>query len=203
MEQIGPEGHSCHPHPSSRNRRISRKNQSSIINHQSSIRVLDVGTGSGCIAIALKKAHPEWQVTGIDISPEAIELAKENAKRNNVEVEFKVADIFGVQNTEYRLQTDFDIVVSNPPYVCESEKISMNSNVLDYEPASALFVPDADPLRFYRRIAELKLGKYLFFEISEHFSDEIEILLQSLGYQNIRIHRDIYGKPRIAEGQCF
>ena len=174
----------------------------------SNFHVLDVGTGSGCIAIALKKAHPEWQVTGIDISPEAIEVAKENAKRNNVEVDFQVADIFNLQSPIPNLQ--YDVVVSNPPYICESEKVSMNSNVLDYEPASALFVPDNDPLRFYRRIAELvahtqytihHTPKFLFFEINEHFSDEIEDLLQSLGYKNIRIHRDIYGKPRIAEGQ--
>ena len=171
------------------------------------LRVLDIGTGSGCIAIALKKAHPEWQVTGIDISPEAIEVAKGNAKRNGIEVEFEVADIFNLQSPISNLQ--YDVVVSNPPYICESEKCSMNSNVLNYEPASALFVPDNDPLRFYRRIAELFTNRkskienplYLFFEINEHFSDEIEDLLQSQGYQNIRIHRDMYGKPRIAEGQ--
>ena len=158
----------------------------------SNCRVLDIGTGSGCIVIALKKAHPEWQVTGIDISPEAIEVAKENGKRNNVEVNFQVADIFDFNG-------DYDIVASNPPYIRECEKSSMRSNVLDYEPASALFVPDTDPLRFYRRIAQLKLGKYLFFEINEHFSDEIEALLRDEGYKNIRIHRDIYSKPRIAE----
>jgi len=190
-----------------------------ITNYQLPItnaRVLDIGTGSGCIAIALKKAHPEWQVTGIDISSEAIEVAKENARQNGVEVEFEVADIFGVQNTDRftdRIQTDFDIVVSNPPYICESEKVSMNPNVLNYEPSTALFVPDTDPLRFYRRIAELFAHSsihpfthssfYLFFEINEHFSDEIETLLQSHGYQNIRIHRDMYGKPRIAEGQFY
>ena len=158
------------------------------------ISVLDVGTGSGCIAIALKKAHPEWQVTGIDISPEAIEVAKENAKRNGVEVDFKVADIFDFNG-------DFDIVVSNPPYICESEKVSMRPNVLNYEPASALFVPDNDPLRFYRCIAELKLGKYLFFEINEAFSAEMEALLQKNGYTDIIITKDIYGKPRIIEAR--
>ena len=157
------------------------------------ISVLDVGTGSGCIAIALKKAHPEWQVTGIDISTEAIEVAKENAKRNGVEVDFKVADIFDFNG-------DFDIVVSNPPYICESEKASMRPNVLDHEPASALFVPDNDPLRFYRRIASLH-GKYLFFEINEAFSAEMEALLQENGYTDIIITKDIYGKPRIIEAR--
>ena len=165
------------------------------------LKVLDIGTGSGCIAIGLKKAHHEWQVTGIDISEEAIEVAKENAKRNGVEVEFKVADIFGIQNTEYRLQTDFDIVVSNPPYICESEKSSMRPNVLAYEPASALFVPDNDPLKFYRRIAELKMGKYLFFEINEAYPQELADMLKELGYEDIQITNDIYGKPRIIEAR--
>ena len=159
----------------------------------SNCRVLDIGTGSGCIAIALKKAHPEWQVTGIDISAEAIEVAKENAKRNGVEVDFLVADIFDFNG-------DFDVIVSNPPYICESEKVSMRPNVLEYEPASALFVPDTDPLRFYRRIASLH-GKYLFFEINEAFSAEMEALLQENGYTDIIITQDIYGKPRIIEGR--
>ena len=168
--------------------------KSEILNLKSQIHVLDVGTGSGCIAIALKKAHPEWQVTGIDISSEAIEVAKENAKRNGVEVDFKVADIFDFNG-------DFDIVVSNPPYICESEKVSMRPNVLNYEPASALFVPDNDPLRFYRCIAELKLGKYLFFEINEVYPAELSALLNELGYTDIHLTHDIYGKPRIIEAR--
>ena len=158
-------------------------------------RVLDIGTGSGCIAIALKKAHPEWQVTGIDISPEAIEVARENARRNKVEIDFQVADIFsdGIGT--------FDIVVSNPPYICEHEKDSMRPNVLEYEPATALFVPDNDPLRFYRRIAELKLGKFLFFEINEAYPQELSDMLAELGYTDIQLTNDIYGKPRIIEGR--
>ena len=163
------------------------------------ISVLDIGTGSGCIAIALKKAHPEWQVTGIDISEEAIEVAKENAKRNGVEVEFLVADIFNLQSPISNLQ--YDIIVSNPPYICESEKASMRPNVLNYEPATALFVPDNDPLKFYRRIAELKLGKHLFFEINEAYPDELSAMLSELGYTDIQITNDIYGKPRIIEAR--
>ncbi len=186
--------------------------QISILNSQISIlkspfRVLDIGTGSGCIAIALKKAHPEWQVTGMDISAEAIEVARENAQRNNVEINFLVADIFSdkIEGIEH-----FDIVVSNPPYICESEKKDMRPNVLDFEPAAALFVPDSDPLRFYRRIAELlahmpnakyHTPKYLFFEINEAYAAEMEHLLLQYGYTDIHITRDIYGKQRIIEGK--
>ena len=171
-----------------------------ITNHKSQItnapiKVLDIGTGSGCIALALKKAHPNWQITGIDISPEAIEVARENAKRNGVDVNFIQKDIFsdGIG--------DFDIIVSNPPYIRESEKTSMRPNVLNFEPETALFVPDNDPLKFYRRIAELKLGTYLFFEINEAFGEAMRDLLADLGYTDIQITKDIYGKARIIEGR--
>ena len=161
-------------------------------------RVLDIGTGSGCIAIALKKHHPEWQVTGIDISEEAIEVAKENAVRNGVEVEFKKQDIFA--DSVDSIGT-FDIVVSNPPYICEKEKTTMRRNVLDYEPATALFVPNNDPLRFYRRIASLHLGKQLFFEINEAYPQELTAMLAELGYTDIQLTHDIYGKPRIIQAR--
>ena len=188
--------------------------KSKIKNLKSKIHILDVGTGSGCIAIALKKRHPEWQVTGIDISPEAIEIAKENARRNNVEVEFKVADIFDsngeMVNGKCINGKWFDLVVSNPPYICESEKASMRKNVLDFEPAQALFVPDDDPLKFYRRIAELfslpLKGKdrergFLFFEINEAYGEEVTNLLRELGYTEVQLIQDIYGKARIVTGR--
>ncbi len=179
------------------------------------VNVLDVGTGSGCIAIALKKAHPSWFVTGIDISPEAIAIARENARRNNVDVNFQVADIFSDQMTKYLnkwyMVNDpmVNIVVSNPPYICESEKTSMRPNVLNFEPYSALFVPDADPLKFYRRIAELfslplegkGRERGLFFEINEAFGPQLSAMLDSLGYTDIQIHKDIYGKDRIIEAR--
>ena len=186
----------------------------------SNCRVLDIGTGSGCIAIALKKRHPEWQITGMDISAEAIEVAKENAVKNGVEVEFKVADIFDFneENANDQLSNiKYDIVVSNPPYIRESEKVLMRPNVLDYEPASALFVPDNDPLRFYRCIAELfshtpvaihqsPFTNYhspvsLFFEINEAFASEIQALLCSQGYTDIQVINDSYGKPRIVQAR--
>ena len=169
------------------------------------LKVLDVGTGSGCIAIALKKAHPSWSVTGIDISPEAIAIAWENARRNKVEVNFQVADIFDFNEENPK----YDIVVSNPPYICESEKTSMRPNVLNFELSTALFVPDSDPLLFYRRIAELfslplegkGRERGLFFEINEAFGEELMQLLDSLGYTDIQIHKDIYGKDRIIEAR--
>ena len=180
------------------------------------VNVLDVGTGSGCIAIALKKAHPEWSVTGIDISPEAIEVARENARRNNVEINFQVADIFSDQMTKYLnkwyMVNDpmVNIVVSNPPYICESEKVSMRPNVLDYEPSTALFVSDSDPLLFYRRIAELSSIDYrpstndqrlIFFEINEAYGPQLSAMLSGLGYTDIQITKDIYGKDRIIEAR--
>ena len=170
------------------------------------VNVLDIGTGSGCIAISLKKAHPEWHVTGIDISPEAIEVARENAKRNGVVVHFEVADIFSLSSFHL---SPFTLIVSNPPYICESEKSSMRPNVLNFEPSSALFVPDNDPLLFYRRIAELfslpLQGKGrergLFFEINEAYGPQLSAMLGGLGYTDIQIHKDIYGKDRIIEGR--
>ena len=161
-------------------------------------KVLDIGTGSGCIAISLKKRHPDWQVTGMDISREAIAVAKENAQRNGVEVEFKVANIF---DSIEQIFDSFDVVVSNPPYVTESEKSRMRPNVLAFEPHTALFVSDDDPLLFYRRIASLRLGTHLFMEMNEVYPDELQILLADLGYTDIQITNDIYGKPRIIEGR--
>ena len=178
--------------------RFAQREKTDLLAKGRPIRVLDIGTGSGCIAIALKKHHPEWDVTGIDLSEKAIEVAKENAVRNEADVTFLTADIFDSSGFNGHF---FDLVVSNPPYICESEKNSMRRNVLDFEPASALFVPDDDPLLFYRRIASLRLGSFLFFEINEHFPDEIERLLRQNNYTDIQITNDIYGKPRIIEGR--
>ena len=176
------------------------------------VRVLDIGTGSGCIAIALKKRHPEWQVCGIDISAEAIEVARENARRNQVEVDFHVADILDF-NFKFQISNfKYDIVISNPPYIRESEKFSMKPNVLEHEPDTALFVPDSDPLLFYRRIADLfsfrqrqttndQRPLHLFFEINEAFGQETADMLRREGYTDIQIHQDSYGKDRFVSSR--
>ena len=163
------------------------------------LHVLDIGTGSGCIAIALKKSAPLWQVIGIDISPDALEIAHENAKRNSVEVEWTQADILS-PITNYRFPI-LDIIVSNPPYICHREKANMDARVLDYEPHSALFVPDDEPLLFYRRIATMKSAKSLYFEINEAYGKEVCDMLKELGYTDIQLKHDIYGKPRMVFGR--
>lgn len=169
--------------------------QESPIPSASSWQVADIGTGSGCIAIALKKHRPQWQLTGIDISPAALLVAQENSRRNGVDITWLQTDI---ETDEIK---DFDIIVSNPPYVCEHERETMDANVLLYEPASALFVPDTDPLRFYRRIASLRRAPHLFFEINEAFGTETCALLRELGYTDIQLKHDIYGKPRMVYGR--
>lgn len=160
------------------------------------LRVLDIGTGSGCIAIALKKAAPNWQVTGLDISHEALDVAKENAERNNVAIHWQQADILSLCSLPM-----VDIIVSNPPYICEKEKVDMQARVLDYEPARALFVPDNDPLLFYRKIASLKGAPILFFEINEAYGEQVCSMLRTIGYTNVELKKDMYGKTRMVFGR--
>ena len=167
-------------------------------------RVLDIGTGSGCIAIAFKQRHPDWMVSACDVSEEALVVALENARRNNVEVRFFHCDILREVPEDY----PFDLIVSNPPYVLESEKIAMESRVLDYEPASALFVPDHNPLLFYRRITELAAdgllisGGQLLFETNERFGTETAELLREKGFTDVEILQDMFGKQRFVKGVC-
>ncbi|WP_346862083.1 peptide chain release factor N(5)-glutamine methyltransferase [uncultured Draconibacterium sp.] len=166
---------------------------------QPGAKVIDIGTGSGCIALALKKELSTAKVWAVDVSAKALETAKENARLNKLDLEFVQADILQWENYEWPA---FDIIVSNPPYVRESEKKLMNSNVLDYEPEGALFVSDDDPLVFYRRIAgfalaNLKQGGSLFFEINEYLGAEMEDLLKALGFSDIDLRQDINGKNRM------
>ena len=162
------------------------------------LRLLDIGTGTGCIAIALKHAFPHWEITAVDVSEKALEIARQNANKNNAQVNFVKCDILSDEIS--RLGT-FDIIVSNPPYICENEKNEMRANVLDYEPSTALFVPDDNPLLFYRRIASMALCKHLFFEINEHYAVEMHELLKQNGFVDIQLTNDIYGKPRIIQGR--
>lgn len=159
------------------------------------IRVLDIGTGSGCIALALKQRHPEWQVTGIDISAEAIEVAQGNAERNGLDVSFRQADILYDRQATIIQNAGFTLVVSNPPYIRPSEQTTMTPNTLLHEPHQALFVPEDDPLLFYRRIAGLRAAPELWFEINENLGSEMLTLMHRLGYE-AECLTDMYGKQR-------
>ena len=164
--------------------------------------ILDVGTGSGCIAIALAVNLPGSSVTGTDISEGAIKIAEENSRLNNVSVSFLKDDVF---SSDHLTVAETDIIVSNPPYVRDLEKQFMNSNVLDFEPHTALFVPDSDPLVFYRAILELAgeiLGPNgkIYFEINEEFGQLMVGLLTFYKYSDISIVNDINGKARFIKG---
>ena len=160
--------------------------------------ILDLCTGSGCIAIALKKAFPEAAVTAVDLSPAALALARRNAEENGTAVEFVEADVLeGLKGVNGR----YGLIVSNPPYVRESERAMMAANVLDYDPAMALFVPDDAPLRFYRAIGAFAAGHLapqglLALEINEALAAETCALLQSQGFST-EVHEDFRGKPRM------
>jgi release factor glutamine methyltransferase len=159
------------------------------------IRVVDIGTGTGCIAIYLKKNRPSWQIEGVDISEQALDVAHKNAKQNNTNITLRKLDILHENITGY------DVVVSNPPYICEKEKADMAPRVLNYEPHTALFVPDTDPLLFYRRIAAMKSGNFIFFEINEAYGNEVCMMLKELGYTDIELKYDMYGKARMVFGR--
>lgn len=169
-------------------------------------KILDVGTGSGCIAITLSKHLPNANVTGIDISSEALAVARRNAERNEVNTAFREADILSPKLTTSQLPTNFDLIVSNPPYVMEQEKSTMEKNVLDYEPSLALFVPDTDPLLFYKAIARfgrthLNPGGQLYFEINPLRGNECVGMLREAGYKDIQLLRDLSGKERFIKAR--
>lgn len=161
-------------------------------------RILDVGTGSGCIAISLAKELPDTLVTAWDVSPEALSVARANARKLQADVRFVECDVLACQVDEVGL---YDVIVSNPPYVTEAEKADMEPNVLQWEPSLALFVPDDDPLRFYRRIAVLGRdmladGGRLYFEINRAYGREMVEMLRTMGYVGVRVEKDLSQNDR-------
>ncbi|MBR5685388.1 MAG: peptide chain release factor N(5)-glutamine methyltransferase [Muribaculaceae bacterium] len=169
-------------------------------NPGSDLRVLDMGTGSGCIAISLARALKFAQVDALDVSRDALEVARENAAALKVKVRFFESDMLTPQPP-----ARYDIIVSNPPYICWGEREAMDRNVLDYEPGQALFVPDNDPLLFYKAIVpyaaqSLERGGHLYLEINQRFGNEIKRLLEECGFGEVRIIEDSYGKVRFATG---
>ena len=173
------------------------ESQKGTENSQNS-KILDIGTGSGCIAISLVKNSKNVQVYALDVSEKALATAKKNALNNTVEVQFILQNILEAEN----LNMSFDIIVSNPPYVRNLEKAEIKKNVLDNEPHLALFVEDNDALLFYRKIAQLaqknlNQNGQLYFEINQYLGKETVALLQQLNFKNIELRKDIYGNDRM------
>ena len=166
------------------------------------LQVLDVGTGSGCIAVTLAADLRNSAVTAWDISGDALLIARENVHQWQVRVELKMED--ALQPSDSAMQQKFDVIVSNPPYICDKERTEMEGNVLAYEPETALFVPDDDPLRFYRAIAEygvqaLSADGVLYFETNPLYINDVKEMLNTLGYKQIELREDQFGKLRFTK----
>ena len=182
----------------SRENREERKDL--LIANEESKNILDIGTGSGCIAVSLAYSLPSAKVSALDISLGALSIAKQNAKKNKVTVNFLKVDVLNIEEDLFK--EEFDVIVSNPPYVRELEKSQIEPNVIKYEPHTALFVEDEDPLLFYRKIAQfsqtyLKSDGTLFFEINEYLSKELIIMLTNEGFTDVILKKDIFGKARM------
>jgi len=165
--------------------------------------LIDIGTGSGCIAVSIKKNIPDAKVTAIDISEKALEVAKKNAALNQVQLKFIVDDILNPKSDI--INQKYDIVVSNPPYISSDEKTAMQKNVLDYEPHLALFVNDSNPLLFYEAIAEWALKTLnpqgrIYFELNEKYGEKCAAVLKQKGFKNLILHKDLSNKNRILRG---
>jgi release factor glutamine methyltransferase len=165
------------------------------------LKILDIGTGTGCIAISLAKNLPNAQVFAMDVSEGALAVAKKNAERNNVSITFLHQSVLETED----LQQTFDIIVSNPPYVRNLEKEEIKKNVLEFEPHLALFVEDTDALLFYRKITELALKNLsengqLYFEINQYLGKEMTALLEKYSFKNVELRKDIYGNDRMIFG---
>ncbi|WP_296348706.1 peptide chain release factor N(5)-glutamine methyltransferase [Winogradskyella sp.] len=169
------------------------------------LKILDIGTGSGCIAISLAKHLPNAKVYALDVSKEALEIAKSNAKMNEVEVTFMNLDILDILNWNLIFKDlEFDIIVSNPPYVRQLEKQEMKPNVLDNEPHLALFVENDEPFVFYNAITDFAIKKLtikgeLYFEINQYLGDEMIALLEEKGLKNVELKIDLYGNDRMVK----
>lgn len=172
------------------------------VKSSNTLNILDIGTGSGCIAISLAKNLLQAKVVALDVSAGALKVAQENAVINEVEVTFLKEDILELES----LNTEFDLVVSNPPYVRELEKKQMHKNVLEHEPDLALFVSDENPLLFYKQITDfatknLKKGGVLFFEINQYLGKETEQLLRDHNFSEIELRKDMFGNDRMLKGK--
>ncbi len=168
--------------------------------------ILDICSGSGCIALGLKSRFTNALVFGVDVSEEANELARVNSRRNEFSVEFFKADALDINLEFWKILDSVDVIVSNPPYITHVEIEQMNSNVLDYEPHLALFVPNDSPIIFYEQISSLALQKlnqngFLFFELNPDFADQVIEMLKILGFSNIELKIDLQGKKRMLKAQ--
>ena len=171
------------------------------------LKIIDIGTGSGCIPISLKKNLPEAQLFALDISPEALDVSTQNAALNQTMVNFIQADILNLLNKQLTAEK-FGIIVSNPPYVTDAEKEQMLPNVLQHEPHIALFVPDNDPLIFYKAIADFAIKHLdttgsLYLEINENLGEETVQLLKQMGFKKIELRQDLSGKDRMIRSQIY
>ncbi len=171
------------------------------------LKIIDIGTGSGCIPISLKKNLPEAQLFALDISPEALDVSIQNAALNQTTVNFIQADILNLLNKQL-IAEKFGIIVSNPPYVTDAEKEQMLPNVLQHEPHLALFVPDNDPLIFYKAIADFAIKHLdttgsLYLEINENLGEETVQLLKQMGFKKIVLRQDLSGKDRMIRSQIY
>jgi len=182
-------------------------NTQNLILNSKPITILDIGTGSGCIAISLAKSLPNAEVYALDVSKEALKVAKLNAELNNVEISFIEADILNKSTWNLELNNlKFNAIVSNPPYVRNLEKAEIKSNVLDNEPHLALFVSDNNPLQFYKAISDfavnnLKPDGNLYFEINQYLGEETKALLENSHYKNVELYKDLNGNYRMLKGR--
>ena len=178
-----------------------------ILEEQASISsILEIGTGSGCIALACKNQLPRCKVTAIDVSPEALQLAGENAAKLSLEIELIESDFLSDDLTFIGNGSAFDCIVSNPPYIPINESGNIAANVVDFEPSIALFVPEDNPLLFYNAIVDksmhlLNNDGFFFFEIHELYSSEVRSLLEKKGFINIELRKDLQGKPRMVKAK--